>query len=85
VHVPAVMGEDEAERKKKRRAALGKLLARRGEDSYTLDLDKRMAIAKADDPGRYVGRMLVNADLLAAWWAAVRHDSEPEAIDPTRT
>lgn len=82
VHVPAVMGEDEAERKKKRRRQLAKMLAGVGEEDYTLTLAKRMAIAKADDAGQYVGRLLVNADLLAVWWAGVRHWSEPEAIDP---
>jgi hypothetical protein len=80
VHTPAIMGEADAERKKKRRRALAKLLARRSEDD-TLTLEKRLTKADDADAGRYVGRLLLNAEQLTAWWHLVARPGMPYDLD----
>ncbi len=75
VHVPAPMGEpaETEEEKKKRRQRAAVVLGYDG-----------APVAKAPDSAQYIGRSVLNADQLAAWWAqtAAAIGDTPTACDP---
>jgi hypothetical protein len=78
VHVPGIMG---AAAKPKGKNRLQRMRERRGE------LAKAIAKSNGDTTpeekvGTYVGRLVVNPDALASWWASARVDGEPDALDP---
>jgi hypothetical protein len=86
VHVPAPLtnGKD-GKGKSRRQRALDALTTKKVLDGFVFDLAKAMAKSNGDtEPtteGKYVGRRVLNADALQAWWTAQRRPDEPELID----
>lgn len=78
VHVPVPLGSDTAPKGKKK-PRLQRLRERRG--ALAKAIAKAMGDSGDEKPGMYVGRRVVNADQLRTWWASVRVDGEPAALD----
>lgn len=68
LHVPAPMGETDDEKKKRRARAAAAALG------YN-------AVEKADS-AQYIGRQVLNAGHLAAWWSSVAPENASRVCDP---